>query len=195
MSHFSCRLRIFYFVEKLCSVLKIFKFLYFWSTHDLTNLCDVMMSISTFLSISYLNIILIVLSLGFKQNKHKYDLHNMMMSQILKSVDFTKTHKSRYFGFMVKPQTSDIGMTYEWHRDDIRVHTSDIGMAYQWHRDGIRVHTSDIRMTYEWHRDGIRVHTSDIRMTYEWHRDDKRVHTSDINDLQVICEYIGLTCE
>ena len=28
----------FYFVEKLCSILKIFKFLYFWPSHDLPNL-------------------------------------------------------------------------------------------------------------------------------------------------------------
>ena len=75
-----------------------------------------MMSISTFLNISYPNIILIVLSLGFKQNKHKYELHYMMMSQILKSVDFTKIKKSRYLGFMVKPHTSDIRMTYEYIR-------------------------------------------------------------------------------
>ena len=73
-----------------------------------------MMSISTFLNISYPNIIWIVVSLGFKQNKHKYDLHYMMMSQILKSVDFTKIQKSRYLGFMVKPHTSDIRMTYEY---------------------------------------------------------------------------------
>ena len=38
----------FYFVEKLCFVLKIFKVLYFQPSHDLLNLWrDVMMSIST----------------------------------------------------------------------------------------------------------------------------------------------------
>ena len=38
---------------------------------------------------------------GFKRNKHNCNLHYaamlMMTSQILKSVDFTKTQKSRYF--------------------------------------------------------------------------------------------------
>ena len=38
MSHLRHRLRIFYFAEKLCSVLKIFKFLYFSPCHDLPNL-------------------------------------------------------------------------------------------------------------------------------------------------------------
>ena len=44
------------------------------------------------------NFILIVL--GFKRNKHKCNFHYvampMMMPQKLKSVDFTKTQKSRY---------------------------------------------------------------------------------------------------
>ena len=38
MCHLRRRLRIFYFVEKLSSVLKIFKFLYFKQCHDLPNL-------------------------------------------------------------------------------------------------------------------------------------------------------------
>ena len=32
------QVKIFFFVEKLCSVLKIFKFLYFSPSHDLENL-------------------------------------------------------------------------------------------------------------------------------------------------------------
>ena len=37
----------FYFAEKLCFVLKIFKFLYFLPYHDLYQIHDVMMSSST----------------------------------------------------------------------------------------------------------------------------------------------------
>ena len=71
-------------------------------------------------------------------------------------------------GFMVKPQTSDIQVTYAYIRVTYGWHTS----TYEWHKDDIRVHMSKIRMhtiTYEWHRDDIPVHTNDIRMTYGWH--------------------------
>ena len=71
-------------------------------------------------------------------------------------------------GFMVKPHTSDIRVTY-------RVYTSDIPMTYehyQWHTDDIRVYTSDIRMTYEYIRLTHKWH--DIRMTFEWHTNDMR---------------------
>ena len=99
---------------------------------------------------------------------------------------FNKLDSNKAFSqFMVKPQTSDIGMTqecirvtYEWHTstyeshtDDIRVYTSHIRMTYKWH-------TSDIRMTYDWHTDDIRAHTSDIRMTFEW-------YTSTYDDIQM----------
>ena len=69
---------------------------------------------------------------------------------------------------MVKPQTSDIQVTYEYIRVTYGWHTS----TYEWLKDDIRVHMSKIRMhtiTYEWHRDDIPVHTNDIRMTYGWH--------------------------
>ena len=72
-------------------------------------------------------------------------------------------------GFMVKPQTSDIQVTYEYIRVTYGWHTS----TYEWHTDDIRVHTSDIRMTYEyiWVKYGcIRLHTSDIGMTYQYIR-------------------------
>ena len=113
-------------------------------------------------------------------------------------------------GFMVKPYTSDIRMTYkcirvtygwhrstyEWHTDDIQVHTRDIRMTYQYIRVTYEWHTS----TYEWHTDDMRVHTSGIQMTYEyirvtygwhtstyeWHTNDIRVHTSDI---RMTCEW------
>ena len=129
-----------------------------------------MMSISTFLNISYPNIILIVLSLGFKQNKHKYELHYMMMSQILKSVDFTKIQKSRYLGFMVKPHTSDIRMTYEYIRVTYGWHTSDIGMTYEYIQVTYGWHTSDIGMTYKYIRKTYGWHMSDIGMTNEYIR-------------------------
>ena len=49
---------------------------------------------------------------------------------------------------MVKPQTSDIRMTYEYIRVTYGWHTS----TYEWHTGHIRVHTSNIRL-----------HKSDIR--------------------------------
>ena len=55
---------------------------------------------------------------------------------------------------MVKPQTSDIRMTYEYIRVTYGWNTS----TYEWHTGGIRVHTSYIR-----------VHKSDIR-TIHRHR-------------------------
>ena len=71
---------------------------------------------------------------------------------------------------MIKLQTGDIWLTYEWHTDDIRVDPNDIYMIHEyveWHTDGIRV-------TYRWHTDtdesftddtsDIRSHTSDIQM-------------------------------
>ena len=46
------------------------------------------------------NFISILLYLGFKRNKYKCNFHyvamSVMRSQILKTEDFTKTHKSRY---------------------------------------------------------------------------------------------------
>ena len=44
-------------------------------------------------------------------------------------------------GFMVKLQTSDIQMTYEYRWVTYGWHTS----SFEWHTDGIRVHKSDIR--------------------------------------------------
>ena len=91
---------------------------------------------------------------------------------------------------MVKPQTSDIWMTYEyirvtyswhtstyeWHTSDIWVHTSDIRMIYEykqatywWHTSTYEWPTDDTRVTHGWYTSGIPVHTNDIRMTYEWH--------------------------
>ena len=48
----------------------------------------------------------------------------------------TKAH-IRCRRFIVKLQTSDIRMTYEY-----------IRITYEWHTDGIRVHTTNIRMGY-----------------------------------------------
>ena len=88
--------------------------------------------------------------------------------------------------FMVKPQTSDIWMTYEhiqvtcgwhtstyeyirvtygWHMSGLRMTYKYIGVTYGWHTSTYERHTS----TYEWHTNDIRVYTNDIRMTYEWH--------------------------
>ena len=75
------------------------------------------------------------------------------------------------FRFMLKPHTSDIGMTHEWHTDDIWVHTSDIRMTYESHTDDIPVW-----VTYGWHTSTYKWHTN----TYEWHTDDIRVYTNDI---------------
>ena len=72
--------------------------------------------------------------------------------------------------FMVKPQTSDIWMTYKYIQVTYWWHTN----TYKWHTDDIQVHTSDIRVTYGWH-------TSDIRMTYKY--------------TQMTCEYIWVTYE
>ena len=104
--------------------------------------------------------------------------------------------------FMVKPQTSDIWMTYEyityrWHTSTSEWHTS----TYEWHTDDIqtynlRVHTTDIRMTYEymrlkygWHMDGIWVkygwHASSMRMTYKWH-----TYAWFTNDIRTTCKII-----
>ena len=66
--------------------------------------------------------------------------------------------------FMVKPQTSDMRVTYKWHTS-----------IYEWHTNDISVHTSEIRMTYEYIRLTYEWHTS----IYEWHTNDIRVHTSD----------------
>ena len=63
---------------------------------------------------------------------------------------------------MVKPQTSNILMTYEY----IWVTYEWIRMTYEYIRVAYGWHTS----IYEWHTDDIRVHTSDIRMTYEYIR-------------------------
>ena len=57
--------------------------------------------------------------------------------------------------FMVKSQTSDKRMAYEY----MRVTYEYIRVTYGWHTS-----------TYEWHLGDIRVHTSDIRMTYEYIR-------------------------
>ena len=48
--------------------------------------------------------------------------------------------------FMVKPQTSDIRMTYDYIRVIYEWHTS----TYNWHTDVIWMHTSDIRMKCEY---------------------------------------------
>ena len=57
--------------------------------------------------------------------------------------------------FMVKPQTCDIWMTYEY-----------IRVTYGWHTSTYEWHTS----TYEWHTNDIRVHTSGICVAYEYIR-------------------------
>ena len=55
-----------------------------------------------------------------------------------------KIKNMTFLRFMVKPQTSDIRMTYGY-----------IWVTNGWHTDDIRVHTDDIRMTYEWHTDDM----------------------------------------
>ena len=69
--------------------------------------------------------------------------------------------------FMVKPETSDIRMAYEY-----------IQVTYELHTSTYERHTS----TYEWHTGDIRVHTSDmrvikgyIRVTYGWHMNERSV--------------------
>ena len=91
---------------------------------------------------------------------------------------------------MVKPQTSDIRMAYEymrvtyvWYTDDIRVHTSDIRVAYIWHMSEIRMTYEYIQVTYEWHTDNIQV-------IYGWYTSDIRVHK---NDTRMTCKTI-LNC-
>ena len=92
-------------------------------------------------------------------------------------------------GFMVKPQTSDIRMTYEYIRVTYGSHTSDIRITYEWHTD-------HIRGTYKWHADDVRVHTSDIRMTYEWHTDQIRVtYGPNTSAIQVHMNDIRMTCK
>ena len=75
--------------------------------------------------------------------------------------------------FMVKLQTSEIRMTYEYIRVTYSWHTSTyeyIRVTYQYIQGTYGWHTS----TYEWHRDNIWIHTSDIRTTYA-HTNDIRV--------------------
>ena len=69
----------------------------------------------------------------------------------LKGISCRKRGKC-FLGFMVKPHTSDIRMTYDYIRVTYGWHTS----IYEWHTNDIRVHTSAIRMTCEWHTDGMR---------------------------------------
>ena len=85
-------------------------------------------------------------------------------------------------GFLVKPHTSDIRMTYVYIQVPYGCHTS----TYEWHTDDIRVHANGIRVTYEY----IRV-TSNIRMTFECIR-ITRAHMSDI---RMKYEYIRVTYE
>ena len=86
-------------------------------------------------------------------------------------------NKATSIRLMVKPQTSNIRMTYDYIRVTYGWHTS----TYEWHTSDIRMTCEYIRVTYGWH-------TS----TYEWHTDDIRVHTSDI---RMIYEYIRMTYE
>ena len=84
-----------------------------------------------------------------------------------------KNHCLQGYRVMVKPQKSDIRMTYEY-----------IRVTYQWHMS-----------TYEWHTNSIRLHTSnrnDIRLHTSEHTCDIQVHTSDIpvytNDMRLTCK-------
>ena len=93
-----------------------------------------------------------------------------------KVYSFDKT--IRNIRFMVKPQTSDIRMTYEYVRvtyEYIQMRYGWHTIIYEWHTDDIRVNTSDISMTYEYIRVTYGWNTSDIRMSYEWHTGDIRV--------------------
>ena len=49
-------------------------------------------------------------------------------------------------GFLVKPHTKDIRMTYEY-----------IRVTYEWHINDIRVRTIDIRITYKLNTNNIRI--------------------------------------
>ena len=84
-----------------------------------------------------------------------------------------KNHCLQGYRVMVKPQKSDIRMTYEY-----------IRVTYQWHMS-----------TYEWHTNSIRLHTSnrnDIRLHTSEHTCDIQVHMSDIpvytNDMRLTCK-------
>ena len=93
-----------------------------------------------------------------------------------KVYSFDKT--IRNIRFMVKPQTSDIRMTYEYVRvtyEYIQMRYGWHTIIYEWHTDDIRVNTSDMSMTYEYIRVTYGWNTSDIRMSYEWHTGDIRV--------------------
>ena len=89
-------------------------------------------------------------------------------------------------GFMVKPHTSDIRMTYEYIRVTCRWHAS----IYEWHTKEIRVHTSDIQVTYKYIRVAYRWHTTAhewhkitqeyMWLTYEWHASTCEWYKNDI---------------
>ena len=72
----------------------------------------------------------------------------------------------------VKPHTSNIRMTCEWHADDIRVHTSEIRMIYEYKR----VTHEYIPVTYSWHTSTYKWYKDDMS-TYERYTDDIREHT------------------
>ena len=42
-------------------------------------------------------------------------------------------------GFLVKPHTKDIRVTYEWHINDIRVRTIDIRITYELNTNNMRI--------------------------------------------------------
>ena len=108
---------------------------------------------------------------------------------------YTKIFNSVYVSpdirwLVVKLQTSDIRVTYEYIRRTFGCHTS----TYEWQRDDIRVHTSNIRMTYEyirmshgWHYEW---HTDDLLVTSGWHTCTYEWHT---NGIRIACK-ITINC-
>ena len=89
---------------------------------------------------------------------------------------------------MVKPQTSDIRMTYEYIRVTYGWHTSDVRMTDEY----IGVHTNDILTIYEWHTSDIRITYEIIRMTSEWHTSTYEWYTNDIRINIIILTNIKL---
>ena len=79
-----------------------------------------------------------------------------MVLLFMKLLNFKRILKTSYSklmdesytkGFMVKLQTSDIQMTYEYRWVTYGWHTS----SFEWHTDDIRVHKSDIRACTRMH--------------------------------------------
>ena len=90
-----------------------------------------------------------------------------------------KNHCLQGYRVMVKPQKSDIRMTYEYIRVTYQWHTG----TYEWHTNSIRLHTSNIGMTYDYIRVTYVWHTS----TYEWHSSIYEWHATDMQNKIKLC--------